>query len=206
MFGKKKERQFEEIFQEHVDTSAKCAEELFQLFNNFSFSAQHIQKIIELEHNADKLVGETYRRLDNTFISRYDKPDVEHLITNLDNIIDFMKKVAIDIQIYRIPAARKEAPTFASIIVEMLKYLQKAIKQLPNLNMEKMQTYVIHIKELEEKADALVNQAIQNLFDEENDFKTLIKWKDIFEKLETITDHAEHVINTLSTIIRKESL
>jgi uncharacterized protein len=206
MFGKKKERQFEEIFQEHVETSAKCAEELFQLFNNFSFAAQHIQKIIELEHNADKLVGETYRRLDNTFISRYDKPDIEHLITNLDNIIDFMKKVAIDIQIYRIPVARKEAPTFANIIVEMLKYLQEAIKQLPNLNMEKMQNYVIHIKELEEKADALVNQAIQNLFDEENDFKTLIKWKDIFEKLETITDHAEHVINTLSTIIRKESL
>ena len=117
-----------------------------------------------------------------------------------------MKKVAIDIQTYRIPAARKEAPTFASIIVEMLKYLQEAIKQLPNLNMEKMQNYVIHIKELEEKADALVNQAIQNLFDEENDYKTIIKWKDIFEKLETITDHAEHVINTLSSIIRKESL
>lgn len=206
MFGKKKERQFEQIFQEHVETSVKCSEELLSLFTNFSFASQHIQKIIELEHQADKLVGETYRKLDNTYISRYDKPDVERLITELDNVIDYMKKVAIAIQVYRITSLRQEAPVFAGIIVEMLKHLQEAIKTLPSLRMDTIQTHVIAVKELEEKADALVNQAIQNLFEEENDYKTVIKWKDIFEELETVTDYAEDVINTLSSIVRKESL
>lgn len=206
MLRRNKERQFEQIFLDHIETSVACARELLAIFENFSSAAERTTKIIELEHQADKLVGETYRRLDNTFISRYDKPDIERLITDLDNVIDYMKKVAINLEVYRITELRPETAEFGRIIVEILQPIQAMIKEMPNLSMDTLQKQVLHVKELEERADTLVNKAKQMLFEQEHDFKNIIKWKDIFEELETVTDYAEDVINTLSTIIRKESL
>lgn len=206
MFSKKKKRSFDQIFQEHIQISLQCAGEFHAMLTDFSSAPQHTEKIIALEKEADRLVGETFQLLDNTFISRYDKPDVERFISHLDDVIDYMKKVIVSMQDYRIQSPRNEALEFAEIIYDMVKSLHEAIGKVTTLTMNSMEPYVIHIKELEEKADNLQHTAIQNLFDEEPDPKMVIKWMDIIEKMELVTDHAEDVINVLSSIVRKESL
>lgn len=206
MFSKKKKRSFDQIFQEHIHISLQCAEELNALLADFSCTSQRVEKIIALEKEADHLVEETFQLLDNTFISRYDKPDIERFISHLDDVIDYIKKVIVSMQDYRIQTPRNEALEFAAIILAMVKSLHEAISKITALKMNTIEPYVIHIKELEEKADDLQHQAIQNLFDEEPDPKLVIQWKDIIEKMEVVTDHAEDVINVLSSIVRKESL
>ncbi len=206
MLSKKKKRSFDQIFQEHIHITLRCAEELHALFSDFSVAPQCIEKIITLEKEADRLVGETFQLLDNTFISHFDKPDIERFISHLDEVIDYMKKATVSLQVYRIQTPRAEGLEFAIIIADMVKSLHEAIGKITVLKMNTIEPYVIHIKELEEKADDLKHQAIQNLFDEEPDPKLVVKWKDIFEKLEIVTDHAEGVVNILSSIVRKESL
>lgn len=206
MISKKKKRSFDQIFQEHIRISLQCAEELNSLLTNFSTAPQSIEKIIKLEKDADRLVGETFQLLDNTFISRYDKPDIERFISHLDDVIDYIKKATVSIQIYHIQTPINEVLEFGIIINDMVKSLDDAIQKITSLKMSTIEPYVIHLKDLEEKADDLQNQAIQNLFSNEQDPKLVIKWKDIIEKLETVTDHAEDVINILSSIVRKESL
>ena len=88
----------------------------------------------------------------------------------------------------------------------MVKSLHEAIGKINTLKMNTIEPYVIHIKELEEKADNLLYRSIQNLFNDEPDPKQVVKWKDILEKMETVTDHVEDVVNVLSSIVRKESL
>ncbi len=205
MFSKKKKRSFDHIFQEHIHTTLQCTKELNSLFGNTPIAAQQIDKIIVLEKEADRLVGETFQLLDNTFISRYDKPDIERFISHLDEVIDYIRKVAVSVRDYRIQDSRREAPEFAAIIAEMVQLLHEAVGKITALKMTTVEPYVIHIKELEEKADDLLHQSIQNLFDDEPNPKLVIMWKDIFEKLETVTDNAEDVMNILSSIVRKES-
>jgi uncharacterized protein len=205
MLSRKKKRSFDHIFQEHIHTTLQCTKELNELFAGTSIAPQQIDKIIVLEKEADRLVGETFQLLDNTFISRYDKPDIERFISHLDEVIDYIRKVAVSFRDYRIQDPRTEAQEFALIIAEMVQLLHEAIGKITALKMTTVEPYVIHIKELEEKADDLLHQSIQNLFDDEPNPKLVIMWKDIFEKLETVTDHAEDVVNILSSIVRKES-
>jgi uncharacterized protein Yka (UPF0111/DUF47 family) len=205
MFSRKKKRSFDQIFQNHIHITLQCAEEQKALFSEATIAPQHIEKIISLEKEADKLVGETFQLLDNTFISRYDKPDIERFISHLDEVIDYMKKATVSLQVYRVQTPRTEALEFAIIIYDMVKSLHETVGNIPALKMNTIEPYVIHVKELEEKADDLLQQAVQNLFDDEKDSKQVIMWKDIFEKLETVTDHAEDVINVLSSMVRKES-
>lgn len=206
MLLKKKKRTFDQIFQDHIYISLQCAEELSALLSDYSTAQQCIEKIIALEKEADWLVGETFQLLDNTFIAHYDKPDVERFISHLDDIADNIKKTVVSLQVYNIQNPRSEAQEFSLIILDMVKSLHEAIGKINTLKMNTIEPYVIHIKELEEKADDLLYRSIQNLFNDEPDPKQVVKWKDILEKMETVTDHVEDVINVLSSIVRKESL
>ena len=206
MLLKKKKRTFDQIFQDHIYISLQCAEELSALLSDYSTAQQCIEKIIALEKEADWLVGETFQLLDNTFIAHYDKPDVERFISHLDDIADNIKKTVVSLQLYNIQNPRSEAQEFSLIILDMVKSLHEAIGKINTLKMNTIEPYVIHIKELEEKADDLLYRSIQNLFNDEPDPKQVVKWKDILEKMETVTDHVEDVINVLSSIVRKESL
>ncbi|MEN6392930.1 MAG: DUF47 family protein [Anaerolineaceae bacterium] len=206
MLLKKKKRTFDQIFQDHIHISLQCAEELNTLLSDYSTAQQCIEKIIALEKEADWLVGETFQLLDNTFIAHYDKPDIERFISHLDDIADNIKKTVVSLQLYNIQNPRSEAQEFSLIILDMVKSLHEAIGKINTLKMNTIEPYVIHIKELEEKADNLLYRSIQNLFNDEPDPKQVVKWKDILEKMETVTDHVEDVINVLSSIVRKESL
>jgi hypothetical protein len=206
MLLKKKKRTFDQIFQDHIDISLQCAEELNTLLSDYSTAQQHTEKIIALEKEADWLVGETFQLLDNTFIAHYDKPDVERFISHLDDIADNIKKTVVSLQLYNIQNPRNGAQEFSLIILDMVKSLHEAISKINALKMNTIEPYVIHIKELEEKADDLLYRSIQNLFNDEPDPKQVIKWKDILEKMEMVTDHVEDVVNVLSSIVRKESL
>jgi hypothetical protein len=204
LFARRK-RSFEQIFRDHILLSNEAANRLMELFTDFGSADRVIGQIVELEHRGDDLVRETFRLLDTTFIARYDKPDIEHLITMLDNVLDTIRKIATGMQVYRIVKLRPEALQFSRIIIEMMNSLTTAITNLSKLRSDTVQQHVVLLKQLEEQGDELGRQAIGRLFEEENDCKSLVKWKDIFEGLESITDTCEDVIDVVSSITRKES-
>ncbi len=205
MFGKTNDKHFGRIFEDHISNTIACAQKLHALFLDLGNAKVLIRNIVELEHKGDELTREAHHLLDRTFITRIDKCDIITLINELDHIIDFMKATAIRIDIYHITAVRSEACDFADVILAMTKKLQKLISELSEFQPDQVRGQVIEIKELEEKADSLLHKAIENLFSDEDDAKQVMKWQDVFEKLELVTDHCEDVANVVSSIVRKEA-
>ncbi|MBI3014518.1 MAG: DUF47 family protein [Candidatus Tectomicrobia bacterium] len=205
MWGKTNDKQFEDIFKNHIANTVGCAEELGKLFADLSTARERIQSIIEREHKGDDLTRQAHQLLDRTFITKIDKDDIVALINELDHVIDFMRAVAIRVQIYHITAARSEAASFTNIITQMTKNLQTLMPEILNPKLETVQKQVVQIKELEEEADLLLYRGLEHLFQGEPDAKTVIQWKDIFENLEIITDHCENVADAISSISRKEA-
>ncbi|HLC27644.1 MAG TPA: DUF47 family protein [bacterium] len=205
MWGKTNDKQFERIFQNHIANTVGCAEELGKLFGDLSTSRERIQNIIEREHKGDNLTREAHQLLDRTFITKIDKDDIVTLINELDHVIDFMRAVALRVQIYHITAARSEAGGFTNIITQMTKMLQSLMPEILNPKVGTVQRQVVQIKEFEEEADLLLYRGLEHLFQSESDAKTVVQWKDIFENLEIITDHCENVADAISSISRKEA-
>lgn len=205
MFWKNNDAKFVSILREHSAHMSEAAKELGRLFENVGEGESSIQRIAELEHQCDALAREYYQLLDQTFITKIDKPDLISLIHEADHVIDFMRAASLRIRIYHIASGKTEAKQFAAIILRMTDVLLTLIDEVYQPKNDVVQKHVITLKELEEEADQTLHRALEKLFLEEKDVRIAVQWKDIFEKLEDVTDHCEDVANVVSSIARKEA-
>ena len=213
MFGRSNDKLLYELFEKNIANTLVCAEELRRLFGdiaptNRTIIYKRVAKIKELEHRGDDLMREAHQLLDRTFITGIDKSDIQILIKELDDMIDCMNATAVCIAIYHIVEGCIKTDSFMKVIIQMILALQKLIKAISHVKLETTRAQVIEIKELEEEADTLLHQALESLFQDASSVETIlniIKWKDIFEKLERVTDHCEDVANVILSIARKEA-
>ncbi len=217
LVGGSNDRKFLEIFEQHALNTHECAKALASLFGNTPFGdKQAIERVIKFEHLGDQLTKETHLLLDETFITKIDKTDIAHLITELDNTIDLMKEAALLIQDYNITAGRVEATELTEIIIQITALIPVCITRLTDLNLTEHKKQVIAIKVLEEKADKILRRLRNNLTQEIealpapisghtilHDTLMLLRWEKVCEALEEVTDHSEHVSHIISSIIRK---
>lgn len=204
MFWKNSDKSFESLFMRHIALTVQAATELEALLANPAENAQKVQKIVELEHQADRVVAEGYELLDNTFITKLDKPDIVELLHQLDHVIDCMEDTASRLKIYGVTQAKPGAVAISRIIVKMAETLEKMFKGLSKPDIATMKPLVLEIKKMEEEADEEFAKDLQNLFGSETDAKKFVVWKNILEMLERTTDRCTSVANVLNSIARKE--
>lgn len=205
MFWKNNDQAFEQIFKDHMTNTVRAAEELQKLFNDLSNRETHIQKIIELEHQGDRLVAQAHELLDGTFITRLDKPDIILLIDQMDHVVDVIKATASRIGIYRMQTTQPGALKTVEIIIRMTRLLEQVFGNIPKLDPADVKQKVLALKALEEEADLEFARDLESLFATENDMKSVVIWKDILQMLEKTTDLCKSVINTVNSIVRKEA-
>lgn len=218
LVGGSNDRKFLEIFEAHALNTHECAKALASLFGDTPFGdTQAIERVIKFEHLGDQLTKDTHLLLDETFITKIDKTDIAHLITELDNTIDLMKEAALLIQDYNITAGRREATELIDIIIQITALIPACIARLTDLNLTEHKKQVVAIKVLEEKADKILRRLRNNLTQEIealpptalsshsllHDTLPLLRWEKVCEALEEVTDHSEHVSQIISSIIRK---
>ena len=204
MFGRfmPKEGRFFEYFNEHALAIVDGARELAALMSAFDNLQRRAYSIESIEKRADKITHATVELLHKTFITPLDRDAIHQLITTMDDILDLIEDVAHSIFLYDIKRVTPEAQKLAEICVACSEKVQGAVKLLPSMeNAADILAICEDIDRLESEADHVMRAAMAKLFREEADVLQVIKLKEIYELLESVTDKCEDVANIIEGII-----
>jgi len=204
MFGLiPREEKFFEMFMEAAHNIRAAARGLIQMFGAFEISEEHWKALEDLEHEGDKITHRILRKLNRTFITPIDREDIHRMTTALDDVMDMIEASASRLVLYKIKQATPPARRLADLIGLSAEQIVKAVEHMPQF--EHVQEHCVEINRLENEADNVSREAIAGLFDGSTPPLEVIKWKEIYETLETTTDRCEDVANIVETIALKNA-
>lgn len=204
-----KETKFFPLLNEMADTILKASiliVECVQAQNHTEVVAIY-KKVKEQERRGDILQGKIFEELNNTFITPFDREDINALSSRLDDVIDHVNSCAKRIMLYSPKSMPESAKLLAELVKESAEYLVKAINKLDILkkNPSNIREYCRKLHDIESKADDVYEHFLIDLFENEKDAIEVIKLKDILHELEKATDNQEAVGKIIKTIIVKYS-
>lgn len=200
-----REIDFFEIFDKTALNVTEAAHLLVDLLENFDDVENRIKKICDTEHEGDMLTHDIIKKLNKTFITPLDREDLYTLASRLDDVIDLIWSASERILMFRIKGATHEAVSMAKNLLLTTEFMHKAIKKLKEKNYAHVQELCIEINRLENRIDTDFRNALGKLFDDSQDPIFIIKWKEIYENLETASDRCEDVANVLEAIVLKHA-
>ncbi|HEY0160010.1 MAG TPA: DUF47 family protein [Thermoanaerobaculia bacterium] len=163
--------------------------------------ADKAHEIKEVEHKCDFLTHEIIQRLNKTFVTPIDREDIHELARTLDDVMDAIDNAASLIPLYKIDKIRPGARELTRIIIQQCDEIRTAVEALEQR--KGVLERAIEINRLENEADRIHKNAISQLFDEETNPITILKWKEIYDLLEEATDACEDVANLLENVVVK---
>ncbi len=199
-----REAKFFELFEQMSSNLIQGATVLRDLLQNYTNVESSVQKIKDIEHKGDDLTHAVLIKLNQTFITPFDREDIHHLASSLDDVLDFVNSAADRLMMYKVSAVPKAAFQLSEVIVKQSEELSSAVSLLEK-NHQKVLDHCVEVNRLENEADRIARDAIGNLFQQEKDPINLIKIKELLEVLETATDKAEDAANVLETVILKSA-
>ncbi|MGH8460872.1 MAG: DUF47 domain-containing protein [Stenotrophobium sp.] len=204
MFGRFMPRKgrFFEFFTEHAAYLVDGATELKALMDNVSELQLRKRNIESIEHKADKVTHQTMQMLHQTFITPLDRDEIHQLITRMDDILDLMEDASQCMFLYNIHAVTDETRQLASICLDCTERVRDAVNLLPDMkNAKAILSYCARIDQLESDADHLMRSAMAKLFREEPEARQIIKMKELYQLLESVTDRCQDVANIIEGIV-----
>jgi uncharacterized protein len=193
---------FFEFFEKHSEQTNIVCRELQAMSSEPMEFDRRAARIKELEVEADKITHECTEALHKTFITPLERSDILLLIKRMDDIIDFIYAATARMVLYEIKVFRSDARELTGILVEASTHISQALAGLRNIqNAPAIRDHCSAIHILEDRADCLLRSAIANLFKEEDRPIHVIKWKEIYERLEKATDRCDDVANILEKIV-----
>ena len=161
------------------------------------------ERLERLEHDADVLTHEILIRLDKSFITPIDREDIHQLTLALDDCMDFMEAVTERMMLYGITQITVPMKELVEVLGKQVEELNKVIPVIAELKYEKIIPHCIEINRLENLADKISRGAVANLFKGDPNPLDVMKWRDIYDNLETATDKCEHVAGIIEGIVLK---
>src|SRR5437868_3734799 len=198
-----RETKFFEMFAEVTSNLTEAAHLLRRMLLHHDEIPQAVQQFKEIEHRGDDMTHAILIKLNQTFITPFDREDIHRLASSLDDVLDFMNAAAVRLVMYKIRNPPPAAAELAGLIIEQAQELAKAVSLLPK-NQHVLE-HCVEVNRLENEADRVSREAIAKLFDEEKDPITLLKYKELYEVLETATDKAEDAANVLEAVVLKSA-
>jgi uncharacterized protein len=182
----------------HVLASAK---QLDHLANNFLNMDGAIQAIRVQEHDADEVSREALSRLDRAFITPFDREDIHTLVGGMDDIVDEVDALAKRFKLYHVTSMDPDFVKQAQVLVRATTALQEAIKRLRNhRKLSELTEILIQVHQLENEGDEINHTAVSRLYQGHMPPLEVMKWKELFDRVEKAIDKCEDVANTLARI------
>jgi predicted phosphate transport protein (TIGR00153 family) len=194
---------FFDMFAQMSENLMAGARVMVDLFSDYRNVDAKIAEIRRIERSGDEMTHAVLTKLNQTFITPFDREDIHQLASSLDDVLDFLNAAGARIIMYRIKNPPPVALELARLILLQTQELHRALPLLRKNG--DILTYCVEINRLENEADVISRAAIGQLFDEEKDPINLIKTKELIEFLESATDRAEDVANVLETVVLKNS-
>jgi predicted phosphate transport protein (TIGR00153 family) len=200
-----RETKFFEMFEEIAGNLVVGAQALSELLHNYDYEQmpRAVERIGDIEHRGDDMTHRLLVKLNQTFITPFDREDIHMLASSLDDVLDFIFSASYRLLNYKITQPSPSAKVLAGIILKQTEELQKAVSLLNKDS--RLLVHCVEVNRLENEADQVSREAIGRLFDSSPDPITLIKLKELLEILEEASDKAEDVANVLETVVLKNA-
>ncbi len=197
---------FFDLFEKGAAVVLKAAETYAELARDYTHRDEYIGRIRQLEHDGDEIAHRTLEKLDQTFITPFDREDIQRLMKQMDDVVDEIDAASKRLALYRINELTPWLGKQAEVLVRTGKLLGQAVARLRNLKKPNgLQDQLIEIHRLENIGDDNHHAAVAELFNEGKDPILVMKWKEIYDMTERAIDRCEDIANTIEGIVLKNS-
>lgn len=198
-----REEGFFDLFAKQADNIHTGAKTLQQMLSHYTGVPEQVQTVKAIEHEGDEITHSVFTKLNQTFITPFDREDIHELASQLDDVIDLIDAAASRFVLYRVTSVREGTLDLIKVLVAATSEVSAAVHSLSTP--EKALKHCIEINRYENESDRICRTLIAQLFDEEKDSVQIIKWKEIYEVIETAVDKCEDVANVIEGVILKSA-
>jgi hypothetical protein len=198
-----RDRVYFELLEEAGRNILRSAELLDELLSGYPETRHLAQEIRDCEHEGDRITHDLIDRLNHTFVTPIDREDILALASALDDIVDYIEEVADYLGLYKVEAPMDQSIKLAGVLRDAAKQICEAMPQLRSFS--DLSKYTVEVNRLENEGDRISRDAVASLFDGGIDPMVVIRWKDLFERLEDAIDSTERVAYLLEGVVIKNS-
>ncbi|MBI4209152.1 MAG: DUF47 domain-containing protein [Deltaproteobacteria bacterium] len=202
-----REKVFFDLFERASHTLTEASALLVQTMENFNQVAESARRMERLEHNADQITHEIMARLNRTFITPFDREDIHRLASALDDVVDFIEATTERFILFKVDSITPHAQELSKVIHQQAQEIDRVMPKLRRLDHGNVMPHCIEINRLENVADRIVRAALAELFQNKNGANSIevIKWKELYDLLESATDKGEEVAVVIESIVLKNA-
>jgi uncharacterized protein len=194
---------FFELLEQAADNVVTVTELLHELLLEFPEEDAKVDAINDCEHRGDAIAEELIERLNREFATPIEHSDLLALISALDDIVDLVDEAAAFLRVYAVEAPMVQADGLSLVLRDAARELSSAVHKVGRF--EDISAHVVEVHRLENEGDQLVRGAIASLFEEGIDPMVVIRWKDIFERIEDAIDSTERAAYVLEGVVIKNT-
>lgn len=199
-----RDEKFYDMFEELANKIEEGGKMFTDILNNYEQSEAKIAKLKEIEHEADIITHRTYEKMHRTFLTPLDREDIYNLVNKMDSVLDMIEAAAVRMQLYKIKKPVDEIKELARILNLAIGKIKKIVYALRDKKKsQEILEDCVEINTLENEGDIVLRMTMARLFEREKDPIELIKWKEIFERIEESIDVCEDVSNIIEGIVLK---
>jgi len=196
-----KDVRFFELFVADGENLKMAADRLHEMVKAYDRLDERVAEIQALEKRGDEIDVEISQKLEDAFITPFDREDIHELTVRLDDVVDGIQATAETFVIYDIDQPTEEARQLARILAEQAGHMVQALRKLDGL--KGLEPHLEQIHDLEHQADALSRSAVARLFREGGDPINVIKWRDLYREMENSIDAAEDAAEAIERMYHK---
>ena len=196
-----REEDFFVLFRKQAALVREGCEQLLEMVTTFDRLEERAKQLKEVEHRADVVTHEIFERLNRTFITPLEREDIHQLASSLDDVLDAVEAIGARIVLFQIAQPSAEARRLAKILTECSRQIEQAVDNLKKMN--NLISFTMEINRLENEADGISRQVTADLFSGKHDLLDVMRWKEIYGRLEGAADKCEDVANAIESIVVK---
>jgi predicted phosphate transport protein (TIGR00153 family) len=197
-----RDEDFFSLFERHAALTVDGAKQFAKLAAGGENVKAMAARIKEIEHETDVITHACVERLHTTFITPIDRDDIHRLITRMDDVMDYVESGSERIALYDLREMTPEVKALANVLVRATETVAIAVSGLRNLGKtQHILDACIEVNRLENEGDEILRNAVATLFREATDPLLVMKWKEVYEALESATDSCEDVANIIEGVV-----
>ena len=196
-----KNEDFFVLFRRQAALVRRGTDLLHEMMEKFDDLEARAKQLKEVEHEADIVTHELFERLNRSFITPLEREDIHDLASGLDDVLDAAEAIGTRILLFKITSPTPEARQLTSILARCGTQIEQAVDQLKEL--KNLMSFTIEINRLENEADTISRQVVADLFDGTHELLDVMRWRELYGRLEGAADKCEDVANTIEAIVLK---
>jgi len=199
-----REKKFIAFFEQGTQNAVKIARQLKDMVYIWENVKERVGVITDLEHQGDAITHQIFDQLHRSIITPFDREDIALLAHSLDDVTDFIHAAADAMLLYKVERPTHRAKDLADIVVQAVIEVEQAVSEMHDrIGRKQLLKRCVEINRLENVGDNVYRSAMAELFDDSVDIAGLIKWREIYNHMESVIDRCEDIANILEGVAIK---